>query len=517
MGDDRSMAVLQAASGGVLAGLALSLHGGWWLGGPLWMTPALALLWSVLRQPFAAALWGLVAVLVSHRWLLALHPLTWIGVPAPLSLPVATLIWLLCGLAAGVLVGLWAWLATLTGRRRWPAAVLLAGCWGLAEVALARTPLFWIGVGGSLLPADPWLAGLARWLGAGGLAALLLLLGWWLWRLVRLVQLQARGQRSTLLVGVVLLVLAHGLGGWGQRWLPTAEPALNAPHPAAPWRVALWQPAIPTREKFLAEQQLRLPARLDAALVEAARAQADWLVVPEGTLPLQGRLQEPAPLPLLTGGFRWHRGRQRSALLLIPAGARQPSDAIDKHRLVPLGEWVPSWLGAGPGLSAVGGLEPGAPARLWRWNGPPAAVAICYEISNGAALARAVADGAQWLLTIANLDPYPVLLQRQFLALAQLRSVETARPLLSAANTGPTATVAATGEVRWLLPSGAAAVAIAPLVPADGLSAYVRWREAPLVWLTLLAALLMLRQRQAGSGPRPAAVPPSRTPPPDPG
>jgi apolipoprotein N-acyltransferase len=234
-------------------------------------------------------------------------------------------------------------------------------------------------------------------------------------------------------------------------------------------------------------------------------------------LPMEGRLQDPAPLPLLTGGFRWRRGRQHSALVLIPAGERQPIAAIDKHRLVPLGEWLPEWISATPGLSAVGGLEPGAPSRFLRWSGPPAAVAICYEISNGAALAQAVAEGAQWLLTIANLDPYPVLLQRQFLALAQLRSVETARPLLSAANTGPTAAVSAAGEVNWLLPSGAAAMAIAPLGPADGLSAYVRWREAPLGLLTLLAALVWLRQRLAGSGPRPAAVPPRRTRPPDQG
>ena len=512
MGDDRSLALLQGGLGGLSAGLALSLFEGWWLGGPLWMIPALALLWSALRHPVAAALWGVTAVLVSHRWLLALHPLDWIGVPTHLSLPLAVMLWLLCGVAAGGLVAAWAWLAGLMGRGRLSAALVLAGLWGLAEVGLARTPLFWIGVGGSSLPADPWLAGLARWLGGGGLATSQILLGWWLWRLVRLVQRRAAGQRLALGAGVVMLVLGHGLGG-----LALASGASAAPGSLTPWRVALWQPAIPTREKFLPEQQERLPALLGQALDQAALAQADWLVMPEGTLPLEGRLQDPAPLPLLTGGFRWRRGRQHSALVLIPAGERQPIAAIDKHRLVPLGEWLPEWISATPGLSAVGGLEPGAPSRFLRWSGPPAAVAICYEISNGAALAQAVAEGAQWLLTIANLDPYPVLLQRQFLALAQLRSVETARPLLSAANTGPTAAVSAAGEVNWLLPSGAAAMAIAPLGPADGLSAYVRWREAPLGLLTLLAALVWLRQRLAGSGPRPAAVPPRRTRPPDQG
>ena len=88
--------------------------------------------------------------------------------------------------------------------------------------------------------------------------------------------------------------------------------------------------------------------------------------------------------------------------------------SIDKHRLVPLGEWVPALPGLS-GLSAIGGLEAGAPSRLWRWGGPPAAVAICYEISNGAVLAHAVAEGAEWILAAANLDPYPRLLQQQYL------------------------------------------------------------------------------------------------------
>ena len=42
--------------------------------------------------------------------------------------------------------------------------------------------------GGSVLPGDRWLAGLAGWFGAGGLAVVQLLLGWWLWQHARAVQ-----------------------------------------------------------------------------------------------------------------------------------------------------------------------------------------------------------------------------------------------------------------------------------------------------------------------------------------
>ena len=101
MGERRYRPVLRAAIGGVLAGLAPGT------GGVLVMLPALALLWSVAQRPWLGALWGGLAVLVSHRWLLALHPLTWMGVPPLLSLPIALLLWTICGLASAALLLVW--------------------------------------------------------------------------------------------------------------------------------------------------------------------------------------------------------------------------------------------------------------------------------------------------------------------------------------------------------------------------------------------------------------------------
>ena len=98
MGNHHLQAGSRALFGGGLAGVAPSL------GGPLLMVPALALLWSVAERPRWSAGWGLLAVLISHRWLLALHPLTWMGVPAWLSLPVALALWLPCGALAALLV-----------------------------------------------------------------------------------------------------------------------------------------------------------------------------------------------------------------------------------------------------------------------------------------------------------------------------------------------------------------------------------------------------------------------------
>ena len=141
-------------------------------------------------------------------------------------------------------------------------------------------------------------------------------------------------------------------------------------------------------------------------------------------------------------------------------------------------------------------------------------MAICYELSDGAAIARAVGHGAEWLLAIANLDPYPLLLQRQFLALAQLRSIETNRPLLSVANTGPTAAVSATANVEQLLEPMQPGLAITKLEPLIGMTPYVFWGERPLQLVVAVVVLARIRERVAGSSRRQAPSPRRKTPPP---
>ena len=472
-------APLVGALAGALAGLALAP-----LGWPPLLWLALVPLWS--QGPWAGGLWGLVAVLVSHRWLLGLHPLDWIGVPLPLSLPLCWLLLLLIALLGGLLVAGWRLLMERLGPERWSTALLGAALWGLAEVLLAKGPLFWIGLGAAALPGDRALAGLARFAGAGGLAAVQLLLGWGLWRVLASLLAGRRGWRRVV-AGWLAAVAALHLLGWG---LLQPGEAIGA---AVPLLVV--QPAIPTREKFSALQQERLLGRLAAAQREASQRQAEAVLLPEGALALGQALPLQAPVEVLSGGFRQEGTEQRSALLRFPPGAVAPAGWLDKHRLVPLGEWVPlGGLLRWSGLSAVGGLSPGSASRLLSRPAGPIGVAICYEISDGSALAAASRGGARWLLASANLDPYPLLLQRQFAALAQLRAIEAGRWLVSSANTGPSLVVDAAGAVRQQLPAGRPATALLQVQPLVGLTPYARLGELSLLLLALAGGLLRWRR-----------------------
>lgn len=505
---ERNRSVLVGASAGVLAALALappapalSFLPASVLAIPLWL--ALALLWSFQRRPaalWASSAWGAAAVLVSHRWLLALHPLDWIGVPLPLSLPLCVLLLLACAALAGLLLALWSAVAVRLGPQRFSAALLLSCGWGLAEVLLARGPLFWIGLGGSALPADPPLAALACLGGSGLVAALQLLIGWGLWRLL-VSPLRSR-PGGWAWAGLLLLAL-HGLGWWQLQGGGVVAAARDFPTE----RVEVLQPAIPTRQKQQWQARQRTERLLGQALNQAQAAGADLVLLPEGALGLEPLLAEPAAVELLSGGFRWQldqaadgpaagEPQQRSALLRFAAGERRFSGALDKHRLVPLGEWVPfGGLLRWSGLSAVGGLQPGAPSRLLERPVGPIAAAICYEIADGTGLAAAVREGAGWLLASANLDPYPPLLQRQFTALARLRALETRRWLVSVANTGPSQLIDPAGRVVWSLPVGVPASGVTEVPVLAELTPYGRLGELPLLALALAGLLLHLRAR----------------------
>jgi apolipoprotein N-acyltransferase len=421
-----------------------------------------------------------LAVLVSHRWLLALHPLDWLGVPGPLSLPLVVVLLLSCALCGAVLVGLWCAGLRRLDPRRAASAWLAALIWGAAEVLLAKGPLFWIGLGSAALPSDRPLAGLAALAGTGLLAAVQLLISWLIWR--RLWSLL-----------LLMLVASHGLGLGG-----LALAAAGSANSAEGLALEVVQPALATRQKFEPEAQLRQRRMLQTAFARASQNGAAAVLLPEGALPLGEALASPAPVGLLSGGFRRQGQGDRSSVLWFPPGSQLPERWLDKHRLVPLGEWLPSgswldWLS----LSAVGGVEPGSAPRLLQLPLPLGrlAAAICYELADGEALAKAVRQGAGWVLVIANLDPYPAQLQAQFLAQGQLRAIETGRWLLSVGNSGPTAVIDSQGRIRERLPGQLAQQTSVNLQIGTGLTPYDRWAEAPLLLLLAGAGLWRLWQR----------------------
>ena len=431
--------------GGILGGISVSTH--FWL---IFMPISLFLLWKGSEKRIANFLWGFFFVLISHSWLYDLHPLTWLGFSWLTSLIFTISILLLCSFFGGALVFLWGrlvetilWQEDVFKMKILPLFLkvfFLSLTWGVGELLLSQTPFFWIGLGESLVPGDIYLAGLARWIGASGLCVLQILIGFWIffshgrWR--RKIHF-----KKIFVLGLLVITILHLLGGF------TTPIERNYEFP-----VAIWQTNIPTREKLKIDDRF-IKEKISIAQKYALANKAKLLVAPEGTLSSNFYLARESEVNMLAGGFRNFNSELRSSLLGFQIGDQSFTSFIDKNRLVPLGEKVPRFLVSfSRGLSALGGIQPGSDSRFFDSKfTPPLAAAICYEISDGLKIRKAINRGAELIITSANLDPYPTKLYNQFLSLARLRSIENKKDNLLVSNTGPSGLVGDNGKIIQLL------------------------------------------------------------------
>ncbi|MBO6960157.1 MAG: acyltransferase [Prochlorococcus marinus CUG1438] len=431
--------------GGISGGISVATN--FWL---ILMPISLFILWKGSERRIANFWWGFFYIFISHSWLYDLHPLTWLGFSWLSSLAISISILLVCSFLGGLLVYLWGlvveiilWREDVFKMNIIPLIVkvfFLSLTWGIGELLLSQTPFFWIGIGESLVPGDIYLAGLSRWIGASGLCVLQIFIGFWIF-LIHGKWRRKLKFKKTLIFGLLVIIFLHLFGGL------TTQIKRNHEYP-----VAIWQTNIPTREKLKIDDEY-IKEKISVAQNYALANKAKLLVAPEGTLSNNFYLSKGIKVNTLAGGFRNFDNELRSSLLGFQIGDKSFTSFIDKNRLVPLGEKIPRLLNSfSRGLSAVGGIQPGSDSRFFNPKfTPPLAVAICYEISDGVKIRKAFNSGAKLIVTVANLDPYPIKLYNQFLSLSRLRSIENKKNNLLVSNTGPSGLVQDDGKIIQML------------------------------------------------------------------
>ena len=456
------------------------------------MPMSLFILWRESEKRISNFIWGFFFILVSHSWLYNLHPLTWLGFSWIGSFIIAILILLVCSVLGGSLICLWGVLGEkilfkedIFKMKILPLMVkvfLLSSIWGIGEFILSQTPFFWIGLGEGLVPGDMYLAGLSKWIGASGLCVIQLLIGFWIY----LIHGKFRRRdhfKQIFLFGIITIFFLHLFGGFIKPLNRNSE-----------YPVAIWQTNIPTREKINFNNQT-LKDKLNEAQKYALLNQAKILITPEGTLDTDFKLDKGSKINMLAGGLRNSTNGIRSSLLVYESGNEFFTSFLDKYRLVPLGEKIPRFLNiSSKGLSAVGGIQSGSDSRFFDPKfSPPVAVAICYEISDGSKVRDAIFSGAELIISVANLDPYPIKLQNQFLSLARMRSLENKRDNVLISNTGPSGLISADGQIITLLASNTAQNEIVFPNFSPEKTFYTRYGEKPLLLLfTILFVLNFL-------------------------
>jgi apolipoprotein N-acyltransferase len=284
-------------------------------------------------------------------------------------------------------------------------------------------------------------------------------------------------------------------------------------------QVALLQGNIPQDEKFIPGGGIETALRWYGEQLRDAKA--SLVVTPETAVPL---LPQQLPAGYLEAIQARYSSGTQAAIVGLPLGGRsgysnavlgfQPGAAqpykYSKHHLVPFGEFIP------PGFRwfiqmmsiPLGDFQRGGLAQApFVWQGQRIAPNICYEDLFGDEIGANFRDEATAptiLLNVSNIawfgDSVAI---DEHLSISRMRSLEFARPMVRATNTGATVVIDAEGRVTHQLPRLTRGVLQAPVEGRTGLTPYARW-VAPFglwpLWIAMLAivgiAFAMGRRRR---------------------
>ncbi len=450
------------------------------------------------------------------------------GMPAPMAAAAVVLFGAYLALYPALAFGVTGWLGA-TGSaplQRAGACAAFGAAWTLSEWLRGTvfTGFPWLSAGYAHVDAP--LAGLAPVLGVygvGGLAAAMAAaLAVAVPRLVTKDGATAAARLRTEASPLLLVVLPLLAG------LLLAPIDWARPH-GAPITVRLVQGNVPQNLKFVPEEVLRA-MRGYAAL--AASGTADLTVLPETAWtvpwsstppdivqamfaggarsgPVAVGMPLPVPQPALAGtappataASRRDEPIANSIALLRADDPSNVAARYDKHHLVPFGEFVPwgfRWFVDLMRIPLGDFARGGAAQPPFEVAGQRLSFNICYEDLFGEELLGALREGAgaHVLVNASNIAWFgDSLAPPQHLQIARMRTLETARPMLRATNTGMTASIDHRGRVLGVLAPFTTGVLVAQVQGTEGLTPFARWGNAlALALAALILAVRLLRMR----------------------
>lgn len=386
---------------------------------------------------------------------------------------------------------------------RWVLFALLPPLWCVSEMLRGwlLTGFPWLAAGYAHV-ASP-LAGYASWIGVYGTGLAAAMVAAALAALAQRVlpRSRARALALAIVVGVPLLGATLATTDWST---PVGKPL----------RVRLLQGNIAQDVKF-DPQHFESTVRTYFDLIE--RHDADLIVLPETALPrfvsdlpdsVLDRIRTDTErlnaniaigLPVDDAG----RHFTNSVLAFSPGSSRV--QRYDKSHLVPFGEFVPygfHWFIALLDIP-LGDFDRGAS------NQPPMTLAgqrvafdICYEDLFGEEIIGPAAS-AGLLVNVSNVAWFgDSMALPQHLAIARMRAIETARPMLRATNTGMTAAIDSRGKVFGVLKPFTTDSLEVTVQATEGLTPYVRAGNAG-PWALALVLVIVTLVFSARSRSRP--------------
>ncbi|GEM_PF-877234 len=491
---------------GALLSLAFPGVGWGWLAW-LAMAPYLALMMVPRRKrdyltislAFGCGLFGGLMY-----WLLAMHPLTWIGpqITVPVSLAIVTLAWLGVAGSMAVSVALAGLLLGISyrgeSRRKGPRAGL-GGLMAVVMPALLWTAMEWVqaqGVfgftWGNLATTQttylPLLQGI-QLVGPFPLAGLIVAVNAglaWIWH---------TRHPGPLAIALAVVTVWSGYGFW----------ALNRPLEGPVLKVAVIQGNVTQDEKWDRSSADPHLSMLNRYLSLTERAPGAQLVIwPESAIPMflredsrvWDRLGAEAKTRgqyLMTGGFHREAGPDGEWQVYNAVSAWSPSAknlGFDfKRHLVPYGEYVPGrkWMPdfmAGLNLLPYD-VTPGGEPAPFDVEGMRIGTAVCFDSIFPDVMRRTAAVSDALVLVTNDAWYKRTAAPWQHLAQGALRAVENRRYFIQSANTGASGIVDPHGRVLKVAPLFEPAVVEGEIRALSERTPYTRFGD----WLSILALL----------------------------
>ncbi|MGV0025419.1 apolipoprotein N-acyltransferase [Phormidesmis priestleyi] len=507
---DRTLAITIALLSGILMGLTpapFNLYPLAWVAlAPLWilLTPHSSLLTphSSLLTPL---IWGIAYHGISLSWITGLHPLTWLGVPWAASVAIVFFAWAFITLLGAGTVCLWAWGIRWLGRLGVSSGLrVLVGTalWCGLETIRLMGPLDWTSLSYTQSPYNLAILHLGQISGAMTVTAAIvavngLIAEAWIARRDKGIRLfggaisssYPQAISSSYPQAIALCLILH-LIGFGLYSRPLVEV------PEASLKVGIIQGNVPTRIKLFADGLRRALDGYSAGYQTLADQGVDVVLMPEGALPFQwqglNRTQNAVyqailekQVPAWLGTFVPQGERYTQSLLTIAPNGETLS-RYNKVKLVPLGEYTPFQEVLGGLFSRLSPIRadmlPGLMNQRFETPFGRAAVGICYDSAFPELFRAQVADGAQFILTASNLDPYSTTLMEQHQAQDLMRAIETDRWSVRATNTGYSSIIDPHGRVQWRSQPNQYELHAGTIYRRQTQTLYVRWGN----WITPL-------------------------------
>ncbi len=395
----------------------------------------------------------------------------------------------------------------------WRSSLVFACAWALSE---------WLR--GVVFTGFPWLAsGYPQVAGPlAGYAAITGVYGvGWLLAFNAALMIQTltamRKQRKWTVLAPLIIIIVLLSGGIAATKISWTKPANHAP-----LTVRLLQGNVQQEIKF-EQQGIDMAIALYQELITTQPA--DLIITPETGIPV---LEQDIPEPF-AHAIRDFSDQTGSTVIFGSVGATltaagpidltnslfgvTPRSPIlyryDKHHLVPFGELIPwgfHWFVELMKMP-LGDFARGPAVQLPFFVGEqPLALNICYEDIFGEEIARTLRQTpipAGILVNATNLAWFGnTIALDQHLQIAQMRALETGRPVLRATNTGATAVIGPDGQVEKRLAAFTIGALEARVQGRVGVTPYIAYGNAPVLIISLVLLVIFAAARIRTMPPR---------------